>query len=124
MLLLLAPNWCPTLCDRVDSSLPGSSAHGRFQARILERVRFPSPGNLLGPGLKLVTPALTGGFFSTEPPGKSLRRICYCCCSASLLCLTHVCGYMDGRPSASSVCGDCQARILEWVTISFSGGSP
>ena len=29
---------CPTLCDPVDSSLPGSSVHGIFQARILEWV--------------------------------------------------------------------------------------
>ena len=27
---------CPTLCDPVDCSLPGSSVHGTFQARILE----------------------------------------------------------------------------------------
>ena len=27
---------CPTLCDRMDCSLPGSSAHGIFQARVLE----------------------------------------------------------------------------------------
>ena len=29
---------CPTLCDPVDCSLPGSSIHGIFQARILEWV--------------------------------------------------------------------------------------
>ena len=29
---------CPTLCDPVDCSLPGSSLHGIFQARILEWV--------------------------------------------------------------------------------------
>ena len=28
---------CPTLCDPVDCSLPGSSVHGIFQARVLER---------------------------------------------------------------------------------------
>ena len=28
---------CPTLCDPMDCSLPGSSVHGIFQARILER---------------------------------------------------------------------------------------
>ena len=28
--------WCPTLCDPIDCSLPGSSAHGIFQARVLE----------------------------------------------------------------------------------------
>ena len=27
---------CPTLCDRMDYSLPGSSVHGIFQARVLE----------------------------------------------------------------------------------------
>ena len=29
---------CPTLCDPIDSSPPGSSVHGVFQARILEWV--------------------------------------------------------------------------------------
>ena len=27
---------CPTLCDPMDCSLPGSSIHGIFQARVLE----------------------------------------------------------------------------------------
>ena len=27
---------CPTLCNPIDCSLPGSSIHGIFQARILE----------------------------------------------------------------------------------------
>ena len=27
---------CPTLCDPMDYSLPGSSTHGIFQARVLE----------------------------------------------------------------------------------------
>ena len=29
---------CPTLCDHVDCSLPGSSDHGILQARVLECV--------------------------------------------------------------------------------------
>ena len=29
---------CPTLCDPMDGSLPGSSVHGIFQARVLEWV--------------------------------------------------------------------------------------
>ena len=47
---------CPTLCDPTDCSLPGSSIHGIFQARILEWVAifllqeiFPTQG--LNPGL-------------------------------------------------------------------------
>ena len=34
-------NLCPTLCDPVDCSLPGSSIHGILQARILEWVAIP-----------------------------------------------------------------------------------
>ena len=36
---------CPTLCDPMDYSLPGSSIHGIFQARVLEWVAIPSPGD-------------------------------------------------------------------------------
>ena len=32
---------CPTLCDPMDYSPPGSSVHGILQARILERVAIP-----------------------------------------------------------------------------------
>ena len=34
---------CLTLGDPVDCSLPGSSIHGIFQARVLEWVPLPSP---------------------------------------------------------------------------------
>ena len=33
---------CPTLCDTMDYSLPGSSVQGILQARILERVAISS----------------------------------------------------------------------------------
>ena len=33
---------CPTLCDPMDCNPPGSSVHGVFQARILERVAVSS----------------------------------------------------------------------------------
>ena len=31
---------------------------------------FPPPGDLPNPGIKSVSPVLTGKFFATEPPGK------------------------------------------------------
>ena len=31
---------------------------------------FPSPGNPPDPGKEPASPALAGGFFTTEPPGK------------------------------------------------------
>ena len=49
---------CPTLYNPMDSSLPGSSVHGIFQAKVLEWVAFPSPGDLPNPGLKPGSPAL------------------------------------------------------------------
>ena len=36
---------------------------------------FPSPGELPDPGIKPTTPALAGRFFTTEPPGKPLRKV-------------------------------------------------
>ena len=36
----------------------------------LSGLPFPSPGDLPDPGIKPVSPALAGGFFTTEPPGK------------------------------------------------------
>ena len=34
---------CPTLCDPIDGSPPGSAVPGILQARTLEWVAFPSP---------------------------------------------------------------------------------
>ena len=38
---VLVAQSCPTLCDRMDCSPPGSSVHGIFQARILNWVAIP-----------------------------------------------------------------------------------
>ena len=37
---------CPTVCDPMDYSLPGSSVLGTLQARILECFAMPSCGDL------------------------------------------------------------------------------
>ena len=39
----------------MDCRPPGSSVHGIVQARILERVPFPSPGNLPDPGIEFTS---------------------------------------------------------------------
>ena len=61
---------CPTLCDPMDSSLPGSFVNGILQARILEWVSISFSRTLSDPGIEPMSPAQTGGFFTTEPPGK------------------------------------------------------
>ena len=53
----------------MNGSLPGSSVQRIFQARILEWVAISFSRDLLGPGIKLKSPALAGGLFTTEPPG-------------------------------------------------------
>ena len=63
---------CPTLCDPIDVSLPGSSVHGLLQARILP---FPSPGDLSNPGIELGSPTLQSNSLPSEPPGKPLLWI-------------------------------------------------
>ena len=36
---------------------------------------FPPPGDLPDPGVEPGSPALAGGFFTTEPPGKSSKGV-------------------------------------------------
>ena len=42
---------CPTLCDPMNSSSPGSSVHRNFQARVLEWVFIPFSRGSLIPGI-------------------------------------------------------------------------
>ena len=48
---------CPTLCNPMDCSPPGSSVHGILQARILEWVAVPPPRNCPNPGIQPTSPA-------------------------------------------------------------------
>ena len=68
---------CLTFCNPMDHSPPGSSVHGILQERILEWVLCPPPGDLLNPGIKLMSlmfPTLAGSFFTTDTTWK-LRRL-------------------------------------------------
>ena len=48
----------PAVSHPMDCSLPGSSVHGILQARILEWVPFPPPGDPSHPGFEPRSPAL------------------------------------------------------------------
>ena len=56
---------CPTLCDPMDYSPPGSSVHGILQARVLEWVASP-PGDLPDPEIKPKSLALQADSLPTE----------------------------------------------------------
>ena len=96
---------CPTLYNPVDCSPPGSSAHGILQARILDGLLFPSPGDLPDPGMEpksLMSPVLAAATAKSHQSCPSL------------------CDPIDGSPPGSPVPGILQARTLACVAISFS----
>ena len=61
----------------MDCSPPGYSVHGVLQASILEWAVVSPSTDLPDPGIEpmsLMSPALTGRFFTTAPPGKPLCK--------------------------------------------------
>ena len=101
---------CPTLFDPMDCSLPGSSVRGIFQAIVLEWI---------------VISFSTG---SSQPRDQNWvssivdRRFTIWAMLVTQSCPT-LCDLMDCSPPGSSLHEIFQARILEWVAISFSRGS-
>ena len=62
-----------TLCNPMNGSSPGSFVHGILEARVLEWVPHPPPGDLPDSGIEpesLMSPTLAGRFFTLAPPGK------------------------------------------------------
>ena len=53
----------------------GSSFHGILKARILERVAFPSPGDLSNPRNELGHLALQADALPSQPPGKPMINL-------------------------------------------------
>ena len=65
-ILCLVTQSCPPLCNPMDYSPPSSSVHGISQTRILEWVAITFSRGSIQPR----SPALAGGFFTSEPPEK------------------------------------------------------
>ena len=55
-----------TLCDPTDCTV-----HAILQARRLEWVAFPSPGDLLNPGIEPRSPTLQADSLPAEPQGEA-----------------------------------------------------
>ena len=77
---------CPTLYDAMDYSPPGFSVYGVSQARILKQVAISFSKRSFRPSVEPLSPALAGGFITTEPPGNHVsaslvgekRGLCKC----------------------------------------------
>ena len=67
---LLVAQSCPTLCDPMDCSLPGPSAHGNFRQEYWNLLLFSYLGNLPDPGIEPTYPALQADLLPSELPGK------------------------------------------------------
>ena len=99
---------CPTLCDPVDCSPPGSSVHGILQARILEWVAISfsknciTPWNSPGQNTGVGSFSLLQGIFPTQGSNPGLPH-----CRQIIYQLSH-----KGSP-----------RILECRAYPFSSGS-
>ena len=113
--------WCPTLCNRMNCSLPGSSVHGIFQARILEWVAMPSSRGSSRPRdptrVFPGSPALQAG-----SPGKPIHQKSplptNCSANAGIFC-------WEGNANASKPChpptiaslpGPLLAPCLDWAS--------
>ena len=89
---------CGQLCSSMDCSLPGSTVHGIFQARLLEWVAISfSRGSFRPRDQTWVS------HIAAAAAAKSLQS-----------CLT-LCDPVDSSPPGSAVLGILQARTLEWV---------
>ena len=108
---------CPILCDPVNRMAPGSAV----QARVLEWVAIPSPGDLPDLGIEptsLMSPALASGFFTTSTTWEALQKSVFNHSVVSDSLRLH-----DYSLPGFSVHGIVQAGILEGFDIPPSRGS-
>ena len=81
---MLVAQSCPTLCNPMDYRPPGSSVPGILQARILEWVAFPSPGDLPSSGFETGSPSLQTDSLPSEPIYIDIKPL-YCTPEANML---------------------------------------
>ena len=120
---------CPTLSDPMDWSLPGSSLHGIFQARVLEwgaiaLLTIKKKWQLCSVKKVLANTVVVMFLQYINILNQHFTHIqCCACVHAKLLQLcSTLCHPMGCSPPGSSVHGIIQTRILEWVAMPSSRG--
>ena len=104
---------CPTLCDPIDGSPPGSPIPGILQARILEWAALSFSKRSSGCRDQTCVSCIAGGFFTTEPLRKPHAAAAATTAPKSLQSRPTLCDPIDGSPPGSPVPGILQARTLE-----------
>ena len=126
----------------MDCSLPGSSVHGIFQARILDWVAISFSRGSSQPRDGTWVSRTIGRCFTVWATREVISLVsghqvgsgnvntgvcvwvcgCVCVCVHAQWCLT-LSNPTDCRPPISSVRGIFQVKTLEWVAISYPRGS-
>ena len=101
--LLLFSCSCQIFLQPMDYSLLGSSVHGISQARILEWLPCPLPGDLPVPTIQLMSPALVGRFFyhwTTREVPREKNRNSFIIVRLSLMreLFKHICEFTSLSP--------------------------
>ena len=142
---------CPTLCDSMDYSPPDSlSSMGFLRQEHWNGLPFPLPGDLPDPGIEPTSPALAGGFLTTDTNIYIYIYIYVCnflfvtklvlhilffnktnyslisfelrnLCLVTQPCLA-LCNPIDCSLPGSSVHGESPGKVLEWVAMPSSRG--
>ena len=120
---LVTQSVAQTLCDPTSCSLPGSSVHGIFQARILEWVVTPTSRGSSWPRDVTCVSYLSwiGSRFFTTSTGSPTICLWKWKVLVAQLCPTLY-DPIDYSLPGSSVHRILQAKILEWVAIPPSPG--
>ena len=125
---VLVTQSCPTLFNCMNYSTPGSSVHLILQATILEWVAIHFSRGSSRPRDTTLFSRITDSL-PPEPPGKlqtTIQRIksdtiqLAGAAVKSLQWYPTLCNPIDSSPPGFPIPGILQARILEWVAISFS----
>ena len=117
---VLVAHLCPTLCDPIDCSLPGSSVHGFLQARILEWVAIPFSRGSTWPRDWTWVSCIAGRFFTVWATREALvSHMCKFLRGSAfsihrvLWAHSHTCLSTDIRDSGPG--SDCFWAIEGWI---------
>ena len=110
---------CRTLCDLVNCSPPGSSVHGISQARILEWAAISSSRGSSRPRNQTHV-SCPGRRILYHWATREARGLDAAAAAKSLQLCPTLRDPIDGSPPGFPIPGIFQARIPEWLAISFS----
>ena len=119
---------CPTLCDPIDGSPPGSPGPGILQARTLEWIAISFNAWKWKMKVKSLSSVLPGSSIHGTFQARALewvaiafsRKTAAAAAAMSLQSCPTLCDPIDSSLRGSPVPGILQARTLEWVAICFS----